>query len=635
MTLLLKSVWRNVLRGNTLSKSIRGSRNLATSSMHVMKSRDECPSVTAELPQARSPDAVMKSIKSAPSAAEILAAVQSNMALLNHKHMLQALRCLFELHKAGNLEQDLDKLVKNPTFGTLCLNFKKHARELHVNEALEATKVLSFLNVPADSVIVQTLLQLIKCHINLLGLRQIMFLDYLITKFDHKNHLVEAFKLALPLAFQIHLPSEIDNQDLPLLKDMLAYCCTHDLPDRYTNDVVTGLMLHDQTIDAQVAKSIIWSLCQVNCTEEKYPTRVQLLHICYDILSHNIEQMSYDEVLMTAARIKGRVLEKHPEYYHEQLMDAMANYVVCNEVSFEKGLLVARIMSRISHTNLGLIEYLCKTAALNPGTLTTARSNILFSFINCLSNNNYTPERDRWQELQKQIEQNPVFVGKNTTLPWTKICLELASLGYYDDKILGKVFSPDNLATFKEKESSPLDYLQLLTLYEAVKEFHDDRYELPDHLLEKAKSMYPINKKTELLEEHLSQGIGGLEYVARNVVLPNGFIADCMICLKGGYPIKLQVATGDLRVPIEYLNVPTGSIVVCVLNFQAGCFSMNSNRLRGTFRLVLDILEKQGYAAVAVNTAEWLAAPAHERTPYLMREVGYKCGEIGMRLSAT
>lgn len=216
-----------------------------------------------------------------------------------------------------------------------------------MNEAIEATKVLSFLNVPADSVIVQTMLQLIKCNINLLGLRQIMFLDFLISKFDQKNHLIDAFKLALPLAFQIHLPSELDNQDLPLLKDMLAFCSTHDLPDRYTNEVVTGLLLHDQVIDAQVAKSIIWSLCQVNCTEERYPTRVQLLHICYDILAQNIENLSYDEVLMTAARIKGRILEKHPEYYHEQLMDAISNYVVASEVSFDKGLLVARIMSRI------------------------------------------------------------------------------------------------------------------------------------------------------------------------------------------------------------------------------------------------------------------------------------------------
>lgn len=57
------------------------------------------------------------------------------------------------------------------------------------------------------------------------------------------------------------------------------------------------------------------------------------------------------------------------------------------------------------------------------------------------------------------------------------------------------------------------------------------------------------------------------------------------------------------------------------MNFNHGCFSMNSNRLRGTFRLVLDIVEKLGYVAVGVNTHEWLHAPAHERAPYLVREV--------------
>lgn len=31
---------------------------------------------------------------------------------------------------------------------------------------------------------------------------------------------------------------------------------------------------------------------------------------------------------------------------------------------------------------------------------------------------------------------------------------------------------------------------------------------------------------------------------------------DCLICLKGGYPVELQVAAGDLKVPVEYLNIP-------------------------------------------------------------------------------
>lgn len=216
-----------------------------------------------------------------------------------------------------------------------------------MNEAIEATKALSYLKVPVESLVVQTLLQIIRCNINQLNIRHIMFLDFVLNRFDRRNHLVDALKLALPLAFQIHLPMELDKEDLPLLKDMLAYACSRELPDRIINNVVTGLLLHDQIIDAQTAKSIVWSLCQINCTDTLFPTRVQLLHICCDILTLTLDKLTYDDVLKTAAKIKGRVLEKHPEYYHEQLMDAVAEYVIRNEIEFEKCLLVARVLSRI------------------------------------------------------------------------------------------------------------------------------------------------------------------------------------------------------------------------------------------------------------------------------------------------
>lgn len=178
-----------------------------------------------------------------------------------------------------------------------------------------------------------------------------------------------------------------------------------------------------------------------------------------------------------------------------------------------------------AHTHLGIISYLCKLTASNPGTLSNARTNILFGFINCLSNNNYSPEPDEWLEIQKQISENPVLDGKNAALPWTKICLELASLGHYDDKLLDRVFSQENIDDFMARENNALDLLQLLTLYEAVRAFHDENFELPPDLYEKAKSVYPVHRKTELLEEHLAQGLGGPEYVVRNVVLQNGFIA--------------------------------------------------------------------------------------------------------------
>ncbi|XP_045452928.1 uncharacterized protein LOC123662083 [Melitaea cinxia] len=620
MTNLLKNVWRNVLRGSQLSNSPIRLTNFS--------------SVT-EIEKNKSPDAVMLSIKTAPTTSDILSMVQTNLPLMTHKHMLQAFKSIFELQKANKYDNDASSIVKDPTFNVLCQNFKRHARALDVTEAIEATKFLSYLKVPVDSLILQTMLQIIRCNINMLNTRQIMFLDFILSQFVTKNHLVDALKLALPLAFQIHLPLEIDNEDVPLLREMLMYSCNHNLPDRCINNVVTGLLLNDQAINVHTARSIIWALCLINCTDEVFPTRNQLLHICCDILTQSIDSLSYDDVLRTAARLKARILEKHPEYYHQQLIDAIGDYVVNHDVPFEKGLLVARILSRIAHTHLTLVEYLCKKAISEPETLSNARTNILFGFINCLANNNFTPEPDMWEELQKQISQNPILNCTNAALPWPKVCLELASLGYYDDRLLKRVFSKEFLDEFLSRENNVLDYLQLLTLYEAVRTFHSDEFILPEDVLQKAKEVYPVHSTLSPVGDYLARGLGGPEYMAKNVILPNGIVADFVLCIKGGYPVELPAISSSLKVPIQDLNPPQRSIIVCIMNFNQGCFSMNSNRLRGPFRLIVDILEKQGYPTVAFNVYEWMRTPAHERTPYLLREIGYKCGEIGLKLSVT
>ncbi|XP_013170933.1 PREDICTED: uncharacterized protein LOC106120211 [Papilio xuthus] len=621
MAQILKNVWRNVLSGSSFTKTPFKATSFTTS--------------LSEVGWVRNTDTIMTSIKTAPTPENILATVQQHLPIMTHKHLLQALRSLFELQKSGKFEQT-DELIKDPTFSVLCQNVKKHARALDVNEAIEAVKVLSFLRVPVDSLILQTMLQLIRTNINLINIRQIMFLDFLLDQFDSKNHLVDVLKLALPLTFQIHLPLELDNDDLPLLRDMLIYSCNHDLPDRCINNVVTGLLLHDQRIDAQTAKSIVWSLCQVNCTEKVFPTRVQLLHICYDIIAQQIDQLHYNEVLRTVAKIKGRVLEKHPEYYQEQLLDAIADYVIRNNIEFEPALLIARVLSRVAHTHLGLMEYLCNLALNEENNLSTVRTNILFSFINCLSNNNYTPDLDQWDVIRQNISENPILSATNAALPWTKVCLELASLGHYDDKLLEKVFSEKFLIEYLAREKNTLDLLQLLTLHEAVNAFYSDEYKLPQDIIQKAKDAYPIHAATDNVMNYLARGLGGKEYLAKNVVLPNGFIADILLALKNGTPVVIPKYTQENeKVLIENLNLPIDVLPTCLLMFNQGCYSMNSNRLRGTFRLVLDTLEKQGYVAVSINVSEWMKTPSHERIPYLMREIDYKCGEMGMKLSAT
>lgn len=130
-----------------------------------------------------------------------------------------------------------------------------------------------------------------------------------------------------------------------------------------------------------------------------------------------------------------------------------------------------------------------------------------------------------WEELKKQISQNPVLNCTNAALPWPKMCLELASLGYYDDRLLKRVFSKEFLDEFLSRENNVLDYLQLLTLYEAVRTFHSDEFILPEDVLQKAKEMYPVHSTLSPVSDYLAKGLGGPEYMAKNVMLPNGIVA--------------------------------------------------------------------------------------------------------------
>lgn len=174
-----------------------------------------------------------------------------------------------------------------------------------------------------------------------------MFLDFLLKKINVKNHLIDALSLALPLVFQIHLPMELDEDDLPLLKEMLMYAANNGLPERCINNIVTGLLLHNERLDVNSAKSIIWSLTEVNCTAELYMTRYKLLNMCFDVFAEKIDDLKYDFVLRTLGKLKSRIIEKHPEYYNEKVMDAIGDYVVRNNLNFEKAILIARSLSRI------------------------------------------------------------------------------------------------------------------------------------------------------------------------------------------------------------------------------------------------------------------------------------------------
>lgn len=88
--------------------------------------------------------------------------------------------------------------------------------------------------------------------------------------------------------------------------------------------------------------------------------------------------------------------------------------------------------------------------------------------------------------------------------------------------------------------------MQLLTLHEAVCTFHSDRYNLPKEILEKGRNAYPVHAISAELEKYLVRGLGGQEYAARNVMLPNGIVA--------GEFLNASIFRQEFKIQIKYLK---------------------------------------------------------------------------------
>jgi FAST kinase domain-containing protein 2 len=238
------------------------------------------------------------------------------------------------------------QIVNNPDFIKLCKRLKSQARSITLNDAIEALKIVSYVGVPANSTIVQVLLQLIRHGVNELSLQQIIFLEFIMRNFD-KNPLVDALRIAFPLVFEAQLSLKVAQDDATNLAEFLQYACKKPLSDCSVNIIIESLGKLSQDIDMKTAKSVVWSLCEM---KRPLPSHQALLIRCWDILTHNIQQCSYTEIEDLLSWMVKKTAWKQTQFYHEGFADSCARYVVAKDCGFEKGTWVLKKLTRIVRT---------------------------------------------------------------------------------------------------------------------------------------------------------------------------------------------------------------------------------------------------------------------------------------------
>lgn len=375
-------------------------------------------------------------------------------------------------------------ILKNPDFEHLCRNLKHVARTLDVNELIDAMKILNYVGVPPNSDISMTLLHLVRHQINDISLGQIVFLEFLMKKFD-STPLVEAFRIALPMLMQIQLAGKMDHENRAQLTDLLQFAARNPLSEQARMHVVAALTLHGTDLSLDEARSVVWSLCDLS---EFGETHERLLHNCLEVLCDSLARLPFDVVETTLTKMVTRYhMQREAAFYDDEFYARCARYVIDKDVGFLNAVYVQRKFNRISYASVELVEYITDAICAQPALLATARPTALFAYVTAMSTAFHRPVA--WDTLRDTVRQHPFVSGPaQPDMPWLRFIIDLFVLGAADEALIDGLCDPGFLKQHLQRSQQPIDMLQLLLLHqicELLMPGYGGR-RLPAQLVEKA-----------------------------------------------------------------------------------------------------------------------------------------------------
>ncbi|KAJ8924042.1 hypothetical protein NQ315_006819 [Exocentrus adspersus] len=563
------------------------------------------------------PDFLLQNLKNASSPKTVLKLVNEHYNILNSKHIMQALRSLFDLQKDRSSEVSAKDIIRHPDFERICRKLKSQSGVIELNETIEALKIVSYVGVPSNSTIVQVLLQLIRQNINSLNLPHIMFLDFLLQHFK-SSPLVDALKIALPIVFEIQLPIKMDREDASHLAEYLHFASKTRLGDATIDTIVKALYNLNEQFDAKTARSIIWSICDMEPNDVFEP----LINKAVNDLIVNIDNVPYSDLETTLGKMVRMYSKRYPFYYNEVFADTCANYIIDHDLGFENATHLLRKLGRVTHINKYLLDYVSKKAQEDHSCVEYADAVMIYSIAISTSLCNYRPVH--WENLKSLIIKKKSLASTDRRqIIWIRFAASLCLLDIYKIDVLTKALNPGYLdSLFKKGYMS--DFENYFTIWYSIKL---NRPELCDILPDKFNPEKVIHNMRDIpdfpLEASLQKGLGAEQYVTTNLVSKKGYIVDHAILFrKGGYP----VAINNEEKPrfVEDIETNADNELLLIMALRPIHYTINTKVLKESMSLAIKILEMDGHSVLPINLEAWESLSEFEKIPYLMQQIRSK-----------
>lgn len=255
----------------------------------------------------------------------------------------------------------VEMFISNTEFENFCKSVKKSARALRPSDILDILKTLKFLNISTNSILSQTLLQIVSKTINELNINQLVFTSYLIRDAP-SSPIVEALKISIPIVFNTNIRSKLNYGNVKSVTDALRFALSTRAPYKTVgmsgtthNSVVifyfqvysygnVHFIYYFAELLAEAALDIREELTFNQCKEiiggflcKNYKlmigSRQQLYLYCMAKVRDEMEEnMTSQEISRLTAFVVNAFLFSNSFYYDEVFMAKVTKYIVANKL---------------------------------------------------------------------------------------------------------------------------------------------------------------------------------------------------------------------------------------------------------------------------------------------------------------
>lgn len=187
------------------------------------------------------------------------------------------------------------------------------------------------------------LLSIARYQINDCTLAHLMFLDFLLKKFE-PTPLVEALTIALPLLFQAQLTLQLDHENVKELVDCLGFVARNKVAEKSTTTIVTALTMHGDQLSPTEAAAAISALCDLPYSR----MYERLVKNCLAVLSRDLSELPFNRVDSILTKVVEKYTNGHAfAFYDENFYDKCAEYAVRCDNEPQKLLFVLKKFNKI------------------------------------------------------------------------------------------------------------------------------------------------------------------------------------------------------------------------------------------------------------------------------------------------